>query len=198
MKITAIKPQVKNPDRVSVYIDGKYNFSLTQNQLIQSGLRVGKELSEAELESAKKDSEYGKAYMRALDYALRRPRSEKELRDYAWRKKWEPELADRVIAQLQAKGYQDDARFTTAWVRHRALGKPISERKLRLELRQKGIADELANQAIAGSEDFDQTEALKRMIEKKRPRYETEEKLIRHLMSQGFSYSDVQAQLKAE
>jgi hypothetical protein len=33
MKITAIKQQVKNPERVSVFIDEKYEFSLSLDEL---------------------------------------------------------------------------------------------------------------------------------------------------------------------
>jgi hypothetical protein len=36
MKITAIKQQVKNPERVSIFVDGKYEFSLSLDELASS------------------------------------------------------------------------------------------------------------------------------------------------------------------
>jgi regulatory protein len=195
MKLTAIKAQVKNPDRISVYIDGEYSFSLTQSQLVGSGLYIGKELNEPELEKLKDDSEFGKAYMRALDYILRRPRSEKELRDYAFKKQWPKELANKVISHLFKKGHLNDEAFAKSWVRHRALGKPMSEKRLRLELRQKGVSGEHIEAALSEESAFEETDALKRIIEKKRHRYDNEQKLIAYLMRQGFKYDDVKIAL---
>lgn len=196
MKVTAIKAQTKNPDRVSVYIDGKYNFSLDQSQLLGAKLYVGREISEEDLETLKSESEFGKAYMRALDYILRRPRSVKELRDYAFKKQWDKGLADRVITKLMEKGHLDDAVFAKSWVRHRALGKPISQKRLRLELRQKGVDNEHIEAALAEEDAFDESEALRRLIDKKRAHYSDERKLVSYLMRQGFSYDRIQQALR--
>ena len=186
MKITAIKAQVKNQERVSIYIDGKYDFSLDQGQLLSARLYVGRELTEEELAQLKDESAFGKALGRALDYIMRRPRSIKEMHDYAWRKQWEPMMRDRVIARLTEKGYLDDAKFADTWVRHRAMGKPISERKLRMELKQKGVAEDIINATLEKDEEFDESEALKRLIEKKRARYPDEQKFIAYLLRQGY------------
>ena len=35
MKITAIKAQVKNPERVSIFVDDKYSFSLSLDELVE-------------------------------------------------------------------------------------------------------------------------------------------------------------------
>lgn len=196
MKITAIKAQVKNQERVSIYIDGKYDFSLDQGQLLSARLYVGRELTEEELARLKDESAFGKALGRALDYIMRRPRSIKEMHDYAWRKQWEPMMRDRVIARLTEKGYLDDAKFADTWVRHRAMGKPISERKLRMELKQKGVAEDIINATLEKDEEFDESEALKRLIEKKRARYPDEQKFIAYLMRQGYRYDDIRSGLE--
>lgn len=198
MKITAIKAAVRTGGRFNIFVDGKYSFSLDESQLLGSGVRTGKEYTEAEILSLKDESTFGKAYARALDYIMRRPRSEKELRDYAFRKQWEPGLRDRVIAKLQTKGYLNDASFAEAWVRHRAMGKPMSERKLRLELKQKGVAGDTVESVLAKDDEFDETHALKRLIDKKRGRYADEQKLIAYLMRQGFRYDAIKEALNDE
>lgn len=196
MKITAIKAQVKNPDRVSVYVDDKYSFSLSQVQLLDQKIRIGLEINDARLSDLKKVSEFGKAYERALNYAMIRPRSVKEMRDYCWRKKWPPEDCQTIIDKLLARRYVDDASFARAWVQHRALGRKTSERKLRLELKQKGIADDIISQAINGT--YNEADALKSLVEKKRKlaRYrDDEQKLMQYLVRQGFSYDAVKGAL---
>ncbi len=195
MKITAIKAAVKTKGRFNIFVDGAYKFSLDELQLVSTGVRTGKEYTEAELTTLLEESAFGKAYARALEYIMRRPRSEKELRDYAWRKKWEPAMTERVIARLFEKRHLDDAAFAVVWVRHRSLGRPTSLRKLRLELRQKGIAEEHVETALATGDGFDEKDALQRLVDKKRARYPDPQKFIAYLMRQGYSYDAVKRAL---
>ena len=82
MIVTAIKPAVKNENRVNIFIDGKYDFSLEISQVVDLKLKVGKNLSEKELNDCRHASEFGKLYQRTLEYVLSRPHSEKEVRDH--------------------------------------------------------------------------------------------------------------------
>lgn len=86
LKITDLKQGVKNLNRVNVFVDGKYSFSLDIAQVVDFGVKVGKLVTLEELEELKKASEFGKLYQRALEWVLVRPRSEKETRDYLIRK----------------------------------------------------------------------------------------------------------------
>ena len=60
MQITRINLQVKNPDRVNIFVDGKYLFSLTINQLVDTKLKVGTNLTDQDITSYKKLSSDGK------------------------------------------------------------------------------------------------------------------------------------------
>lgn len=198
MKITSIKAQVKNTERISVFVDGRYSFSLGYTQLLDQKLHVGLELDEPRLAELKHISEFGKAYERALMYVMLRPRSVREVRDYARRKKWAPEDADAIIEKLIAKRYLDDRVFARAWVDNRALMKKTSRRKLHMELKQKGVADDVITETLAAS-DFDEGDALRQMISKKRKltRYANDDqKLMRYLAGQGFSFDAIKAALE--
>lgn len=197
MKITALKAQVKNPDRVSVYVDEKYSFSVGMNQVLDLKLRSGLEVSEARLAELKHISDFGKAYERALMYVMLRPRSRREVQDYARRKKWNPEDTQAIIEKLVTKRHLDDRSFARSWVESRALNKKISRRKLILELKQKGVTDDIIADVLEAS-SFDETDSLRLLIEKKRKlaRYASDDqKLMRYLASQGFSFDDIKAAL---
>ncbi len=71
----------------------------------------------------------------------------------------------------------------------------MSLRKLQLELRQKGITDEAAIKAL---QDYNETSALQRLIEKKRGRYDDQRKLKQYLMRQGFGYGVIEQVLSGE
>lgn len=195
MKITMIKPAVKTQGRFNIFVDTKYSFSLDEQQLLDLKVKRGQEISEQELENLKKESDFGKKYARSLELIMRRIRSEKEIRDYAWRKKWEAEETARVIEKLLSKGYVNDEKFATAWVRSRAALKHISKRKLILELRQKGIASEIIEQTFEQSEDYSEQQALAELVDKKRARYPDRNKFTAYLMRQGFRYDDVKQAL---
>lgn len=197
MKITAIKAQVKNADRVSLFIDGAYSFSLTHSQLLEQKVFVGKEITEAELEQLKQTSDYGKLLERALNYVLIRPRSAREVRDYLWRKQAEPSVSERIQHHLQARGYINDESFTKSWIRARQLTKPVSKKRLIAELRQKGVAQDIITQALSNANDeedgYNETTALHELITKKRrlARYQDEQKLIAYLARQGFTFESI-------
>jgi len=196
MTITAIKAQVKHPDRVSVYVDGKYALSLNYPQVLDQKIRVGLDLNEQRLTELKHASDFGKAYERALMFAMLRPRSIRELQDYARRKKWQAEDAQAVIQKLTSKGYLNDEAFARSWVASRALAKKTSARKLRLELKQKGVADDIIQVALQVSA-YDETEALRELVAKKRKlaRYHDDQKLIRYLAGQGFGFEAIKTAL---
>lgn len=199
MRVTAIKAQVKNAERVSVYLDGKYAFSLTHNQLLEVGIYNGKDLSEQDVAELKRASDYGKLLERAIHYVMIRPRAVREVRDYMRRKKAEPNVVERVVAHLEARGYLGDAAFARSWVRARQLTKPISKRRLTAELQQKGVASELIEEATS-NEGYDERAALREIITKKRrqPRYQDEQKLMAYLARQGFSYDAIRGALQPE
>ncbi|HKX72505.1 MAG TPA: RecX family transcriptional regulator [Candidatus Saccharimonadales bacterium] len=197
MKITAIRAQVKNPNRVSIYIDEKYALSLNYNQLLDQKLHAGLEITEAQLHELKRTSDFGKAYERAMMYALLRPRSVREMQDYCRRKKWEPEDCQVIIDKLIAKRYVNDQVFAKSWVENRALNKSTSRRKLMLELKQKGIADDIIQEVILGS-TYNESTALSELVAKKRrlTRYKgDDQKLMQYLARQGFGFDDIKQAL---
>lgn len=205
MKITNISLQAKNKDRVNVSVDGKYRFSLDIFQVAELGIKVGKEYSDEELTELDTESQFGKLYGRALEYTMMRPHSAKEVRDYLWRKtrttkvrvpdtneyKERPgvnqAIADRVYDRLVEKGYINDENFARYWVENRQQRKGISERKLVAELRAKGVDQAIIAQVMQNSPREEKGEVWK-ILEKRRHRYEDDQKLIAYLARQGFSY----------
>ena len=75
MKVTSIKQQIKNPQRVSIFVDGKYSFSLSLDELVTHKLKNDIELSTTDVKKFKKISADGKLRARALEWLLNRPHS---------------------------------------------------------------------------------------------------------------------------
>jgi regulatory protein len=195
MTITKITPAVRTEGRYNVFVDEAYSFSLDELQLVKLGLKKGQVLTDEELENYRTESDFGKNYIRAVDLISRRLRSEREIRDYAFRKKWAGHNTERVIERLYQYGYLDDARFAAAFVRSRAATRTLSKRKMTLELCQKGIKPDIIDQVLGASDEYDELAALKKLVAKKRGHYDDERKFITYLARQGFSYDDIKSVL---
>ena len=193
MRITAIKGQEKSKDRFSIYVDNRYCFSLTTNDLLDVKLKVGTEVGEQQIEQYKTLSEDSLMMARAYDKCLRRPHSEKEIRDYLRTKQVDEELADRIIEKCYKYKLLDDELFASKWVEHRRRANK-SNRFISGELRSKGISASIVNAVLV---DSDQAQ-LKVLIEKKSGRYSDERKLIAYLQGQGYGYSDIKSALSSE
>lgn len=192
MKVTSIKQQVKNPERVSIFVDGKYEFSLSLDELIKYKLNNNDDLDRADVKRYKKISVDGKLRARSLEWLMNRPHSEREFRDYLYKKKVEPEQINAFVGEFIEKGYLDNTKFAV-WFTELQARRGKSDRAIRAELFKKGIGREVADEILEEGAG-DETARLKAMIEKKRKlsRYKNDsEKLAKYLTSQGFSWRDV-------
>ena len=187
--ITDMKSGVKNPERVNVYVNGDFAFSLDVAQVVDYKLKVGSVLDAGRFEELRKASEFGKLYQRALEWVLLRPRSVRETRDYLSKKVYEKKLdknyVDEVLGRLCDKGYVDDYKFAEFWAQNRFVKKGVSRKRLSMELMKKGISREVIHEVLDGRND---EEELRKMVVKKRSRYSDTEKLMAYLVRQGFSY----------
>lgn len=207
MKITSISVQQRDKNRVNLSVDGKYKFSLDLSQVVELGIKIGNEYSETELADLENESQFGKLYMRALEYSLMRPHSERELSDYLYKKTRDTrtktgaikkgvskQLTERVFKRITEKGYVNDFNFAKYWIENRQLRKGISRRKLQSELAGKGISQSIVSTLLSESERSDEDE-IQKIIQKKASKYDDEQKLISYLARQGFSYDDIKTAL---
>ena len=189
MKITAIKQQVKNPERVSIFVDELYSFSLSLSELVDQKLKKGLELSDADIKRLKKLSEDGKLKLKTLNWLLMRPHSEREFKDYLKRKKADSELIESWTLEFRRRSYLDDEAFAK-WFSENRQRKNKSNRSIKSELFSKGVDREVIN-AVLDNEEISEQERLKELIDKKQKasRYKDDPlKLAKYLVGQGFNY----------
>lgn len=195
MKITAIKQQVKIKGRYSLYVDGKYAFSLSESALLAQSISVGQELDDAQLQDFKELSGFDKVYGLALRYVAMRPRSQWEIETYLRRKDLDETASAQIIEKLAKLSLIDDEAFAKAWVNHRRIVRQTSKRRLSMELKQKHIASDIIEKVLREEEVTDKDE-LRKLVDKKRTRYPDKTKLMQYLARQGFSYDDIKSALE--
>lgn len=207
--ITKLASGVRDANRVNVFLDGKFAFSLDVAQVVELQVKVGQKVDAERLEVLRSASEFGKLYQRTLEWILTRPHSIRETRDYLRRRQQKRIMANRqrardekksfpeiqnetielVIERLIQRGYLDDRKFADYYIENRFVKKGVSTKRLRMELQKKGVSGEEIEAALATGARDDESE-LQKMLLKKRARYD-DQKLIAYLVRQGFDYHKV-------
>lgn len=195
MKITRLQPQTKRTDRVSVYVGGKYAFSLANDQVAELGLEVGQEIDTDKIKRYLAESDFGKLRDKTYRWLAIRLRSRWEIESYLDKKTKDEAAKSRLLTLLVEQGYVDDSKFAQAWIRHRNLIKPMSEYRLKQELLQKRLPMEIIEEALI-QQPQDDVEAIRQLVTKRGHRYPDRQKLLAYLSRQGFRYHDIKQALE--
>lgn len=188
-RITRLKVQARNKERVNVYLDGEFAFGLAA--ITAGWLSVGQELSDEQIAGLRAADSHEAVYAKALRFLSYRPRSEAEVRKYLRGKGLEAEVGEPVILRLKRAGLLDDEAFARSWVEDREEFRPRSRRAVAAELRQKGLAGDVIESVLEGlDEEQSATRAAQSRARRLKglPWPEFRNKLGGYLSRRGFSY----------
>ncbi len=138
-------------------------------------------------------------FNKTLRFLSFRPRSEKEVADYLSQKNVDEKIGKRIIARLKELKFLDDREFARMWIEERTKIKPRSLRLIKLELKQKGISQDIIDEISQNSELRLQSdkEMAKKVIFKKIEKYKglskfaLLQKLGPFLARRGFDYDTI-------
>lgn len=142
--------------------------------------------------------DFDRLYTKALKYLSRRPRSEKELRDYLLKKKkWHSEqfleiqqaTIEKIVEKLKEQRFLNDEEFTQWWIEQRTRFKKKGWRAIVFELKNKGISEDIIkHQELKVKSDDrelerDERELARELIQQRIKRYQglSKEELYRKL-----------------
>ncbi|WP_323185498.1 recombination regulator RecX [Kitasatospora sp. NBC_01287] len=108
---------------------------------------------------------------RARDICLRlltgTPRTRKQLGDALRKREIPEEVADEVLSRFEEVGLIDDAAFAAAWVESRHAGRGLARRALAQELRTRGVAGALVEEAVAQLDPEEEAATARALVERK-------------------------------
>ena len=189
-KITALTFQKRNPERVNVYLDGRFAFGLAAIEAAR--LRVGQFLSAQKVADLQGRDTEERAYERGLNLLSYRPRSITELSRRLSQAGFSLSAIEAALARLERVGLVDDRAFARYWVENREEFRPRGHRMLRWELRQKGVAAQIIDQVLSS---VDEAATASRLARKRAPRLlhldevTFHRRLSAYLARRGFPYS---------
>lgn len=135
-KVTDLKPQKKDPNRLNVYLDGEFGFGIAR--VIAPWLKVGTELDQGKIDQLTELDAREKAYQRALHYLSYRVRSEHEVRLNLEKHDIPQDVIEDTLERLREKSLVDDHQFASQWVENRAAFHPGGRGRSRLNSGKKG------------------------------------------------------------
>jgi len=154
-KITALRVGKGRKKRVNVFLDDRFAFSLEAEVVIKEGLQVGQELSASQIEALAKLDHFHRCLNAATHYFGYRPRSEFEVRERLQRRGFDGDSIEVVIGRLKEQGLVNDIDFAQFWRENRVSFSPRSQWLAKLEMRRKGVADDIIDQVIDTIDDDD-------------------------------------------
>ena len=190
-KVTALRIRKGRKKRVNVFLDNRFAFSLEAEVVIREGLQVGQELSANQIKALVKADHFHSCLNAATHFLGYRPRSEFEVRERLQRRGFDDNTVEGVIAKLKEQGLVDDVAFAQFWKENRDSFSPRSQWLTKLELRQKGVTDDIIDQVIETIDDDDN--AYRAALSKARslPRSDYQgfrRRLGEYLKRRGFGY----------
>ena len=193
MVVTKVEMMTKI--KYKVYLDEQFAFVLYKGELSHYRLSEGALLEEETVQEILQKVICKRAKLRAMHLLEDMDRSEAALREKLVQGLYPEEAVEAAISYVRSFGYLDDARYAMNFVQSRKSSK--SRREILYQLCQKGVSKETAKEAVeAGFDHEDETDAIRRILEKKRvdPGTATPQqmqKLYGHLARKGFRYEDI-------
>lgn len=196
--VTSVQAQKKDPDRVSIFLDGTFAFGLAADVAVAEGVRKGVRLTaEVQLALLQKE-EVVRARQAALDYVSRGGKTTEEVRRSLARRGFSETAAEDALAQMERYGYLDDVAYASVFVRGRASGRGHGPQRLRADLLKKGVSREAIDQALEELDSDDLADSAQRLAAQRWRALASEPDLRKRrkktsdfLLRRGFSYDQV-------
>lgn len=179
-------------------LDDDRKVWLTRSDFLESGWVEGLSVEKEPFDHFVQLHQYPRALNQAVSMLARRPCSKGEIIRNLNQHHYTDEVIELVIYKLEKKKLLDDQDFSELWVQNR-IGK-YGVRRLRQELRYKGIPEETADEVLSRISDEQQLEnatafavkAWSKAISGEDPR-KSRQKIIASLVRKGYGW-DIAAQ----
>ncbi|MCR5295631.1 MAG: recombination regulator RecX [Lachnospiraceae bacterium] len=140
------------------------------------------------------ETELARAKKKAMNLLIDMDRTEKELHDKLIRAGFTEEASAEALQYVKSYGYIDDVRYAGHYLEVNRTRK--SRKRLRFDLEKKGISREILDEIFFHTDDIDEKEQIRKLVEKKRktldladPRQKN--RLLAFLARRGYGSSDI-------
>ena len=205
MVISKIEIQKNNKEKVNIFVDGEYSFSLSLKGVNKYGLYNGRNISENEIKEIKDEDEKELAFLFLLDKISYKMFTEKEIRDKLIKKGFEIDSINYSLEKAKEYGYINDSYYAKCFIEQRGIPNKWGQQVIYQKLFQKGIDKNIIKESL--NEFFDEEDekencyllACKKMNSIKDFDFDNRnfiDKMYRFLISKGYSYETINSTIE--
>ena len=194
MRIDRIERSKHKQGRILVFLEDGACLKITEQELLNFGLRAGDQLEEQQLLRLKEASQISDVKGRAAELIGRRAMSRRDLERKLVEKGASEEEADLAAAWLESIGAINDAEYAALLVRHYGqMG--YGPARLREKLYEKGVPRELWEEALEQAPVCEgQIDSfLEKKLRGQCPDPREKKRLTDALLRRGFSWGQIRA-----
>ena len=201
-QITALEVNPQNPEKRDVFVDGEFYLTVPLLLLREQELTIGSDFGEQEQRALLIAAQLIPAKEKAYQYLGYGDLSRAKLHEKLTRFGIDPQIAELTCDEMEKRGYIDDQRLAAAMAKRFAESKRWGVRRILPEMRQRGIPDDLAREAV-GALETDFYETARYHVENKYRRYDLtdrkeRDKVFQGLLRLGFDFDEAKAALTIE
>ncbi len=204
-KITEIKENKRNKDRVSIFTDEGFLFACEKELIYKHHIKKGDPVDEKILKDLIAEDDYIKAREIGLRQLESSFKTEKQIKDKLAEKGFDEDIIEQVLEKFREYNLVDDHKYTEMFLKEKLRSRGL--KKATYELYQKGISKELVAEVseeintFALEEESCRAHGAKKYAQlksKETDRYKLKNKLFTFLSSKGYDYdliNDVMGEL---
>lgn len=191
--VQTIEPLSKGRSRIQ--LDNGEVWILYRKEMNAYQIRVGTQVTDEVYEAVRSEVLIKRAKKRAMYLLEKMDRTEEQLRKKLLEGEYPKDIVETAIDYVKSFHYVDDTRYADTYIRLH--GGDKSRAKLLMELRSKGISDEIAKVSLDETQEVrDESELIRSILLKKHysPETATEEEKRRmygYLARRGFQSADI-------
>ena len=191
MLVTSITETTRK--KVKIEFDHQFTLVLYKGELKAFSLREGAEVPDTIIETIEQQVLNKRATKYAMNLLVKKDYTSKELMDKLTKAGYTENSAGAALAYVASYHYVDDLSYARRYLETYSDRKSI--KKMQMELRQKGISDELFQQAREEAQMESEEDTLRYYAQKKARSLDLSEekdrqKLLRFLVGRGFPFGD--------
>ena len=201
--ITKIEVGKRNKERVNIYIDEEYAFSISAELIYKENIKVKDKIDVDSLKKLADEDNYIKCKNTALKTIERTYKSEKELAQKLALKGYDDHIINRTINFMKEYNLLNDNNYSTMYVKDKS--RNIGKKKIKYSLLQKGIDEEIIESELEKINN-DEVKAIvyemalkkyKVFSKRENDNYKLTQKLYRFLMGKGYDYDLIKDVVKS-
>lgn len=181
-------------DRMAVFFDGEFDFSVDMETFVKDDIKVGKRYGEADYEDLRHLTQYTAAKTKAFGLLSYKSYT-KELLRTRLRQDFEQDSVEEVLERVEELGLLDDMDYALRCSRDLVNIKRFSPARVKQELNWRGLGQEEIEAALSQFDEMDLHGQIAQVIKKKYSKNLSDEKgrrrAVNALARLGYGYGDI-------